>query len=63
LKLKCDQPLSSFTFDFNLRRYTEGYCAGGPDGGGGGGGGGSGGGGVGGGDGQEAARRVVRTAP
>jgi hypothetical protein len=24
LKLKCDEPLSNFAFNFNLRRYTEG---------------------------------------
>jgi len=23
LKLKCDEPLSNFAFNFNLRRYTE----------------------------------------
>ena len=22
MKLKCDEPLSSFAFEFNLRRYT-----------------------------------------
>ena len=24
LDVKCDEPLSSFRFNFNLRRYTEG---------------------------------------
>jgi hypothetical protein len=24
LKLKCDEPLSNFAFNFNLRRYTMG---------------------------------------
>jgi len=24
LELKCDEPLSSFAFNFNLRRYVEG---------------------------------------
>jgi UDP-galactopyranose mutase len=23
LKLKCDEPLSNFVFNFNLRRYTK----------------------------------------
>ena len=25
LKVKCDEPLSNFAFNFNLRRYTTGY--------------------------------------
>jgi hypothetical protein len=27
LKANCDEPLSSFAFSFNLRRYSPGPCA------------------------------------
>jgi hypothetical protein len=27
LKLQCDEPLSNFAFNFNVRRYTEGLLA------------------------------------